>query len=84
MRQRAVRPTPAVDRSASNPAVATTLVLPPHWIRERYGSAGTKRQILSTWWQALADHNTRRRWSVSHFVAWYTPVPREVGTSVLR
>jgi hypothetical protein len=55
----------------SKPAVAATLTLPPHWVRERYGPADTKRQILSAWWQVLAGHNTRRRWSVSPFVAWY-------------
>ncbi len=42
-----------------------------HWVREKYGPVGTKRQILSTRWQALAGHNTRRRWSVSPFVTWY-------------
>lgn len=36
------------DCFGSNSAVAAVLTPPPLWIRERYGPAGTKRQILST------------------------------------
>jgi len=36
------------DRFGSIPAVAAALTSRPLWVRERYGQAGIKRQILST------------------------------------
>jgi hypothetical protein len=37
----------AKARFGSNTAVAAALTLPPLWVRKRYGSEGTRRQILS-------------------------------------
>jgi hypothetical protein len=42
------RPGRAKDHFASNAAVAAAPILPRLWVGDRYGPAGSKRQILST------------------------------------